>query len=104
MKFILAAVMALMVTGCDGFNNYDERTVCTEMANGDVVCTTKYNDNGLITCQHFEDASQSCIADNMTLDEVVAIYDAPDAVIDVTDNEVLVEIANNMIIIEMQGA
>ncbi len=59
MKFILMAVMALLMSGCEGFNNYDERTVCTTMSNGDVICTTKYRDSAF-NCVTYEDKNQRC--------------------------------------------
>ncbi len=97
----LVVIFLLIFTGCEG-TEYDEKTVCTTRSNGDVVCTTKYKDNGLITCQRFEDASESCVADNMTVDQVAMAYDSPDAIIDVSDDTVLVETPNTMTIIQME--
>ena len=95
-KIIIAA--AMLLTGCETIeNSYDEKTRCTTKSNGDVECKTKYYDKGVITCQVYEDGSEACIAEDMTIDEVVMIYDSPDAVIDVSDEEVVVEYPNNMI-------
>ncbi len=93
-----ALLIILIFSGCETIeNSYDEKTRCTTKSNGDVECKTKYYDKGVITCQVYEDGSEACIAEDMTIDEVVMVYDSPDAVIDVSDEEVIVEYPDNMI-------
>ena len=99
----LLIMSALLLVGCEGFDmQSDETSTCTTNNAGTTTCRTKYKDTSYIDCRTYEDNSQSCRSSGMTADEVATVYDREDRIIDVDDEVVVIETAEEMIIVDIE--
>ena len=99
-KVILGIMVVLIVGGCDTIDNsYDSK--CKTTCNDDgTQCTTKCKDYNSFTCTVYEDNSQKCDGMGiMSINDIYAIYDAPETIISDDGDEVLVEFEDDTAIL-----
>ena len=97
---LAAATAAVMFSGCDTVDNSYTNKCKTSCNENNTKCTTKCKDYNSFTCTVYEDNSQRCDGMGiMSINDIYAIYDAPDAIISDEGDEVLIEFEDDTAIL-----